>query len=86
MAFTVIVMLVLGGLVAGLLAGYFIKGGGYGLRWDVILGLGGGIVGGWIFQALGVSPGAGLVAVAVVAFVVAAILIAVQRKIWPARA
>lgn len=86
MAFTMIVMWGLGGLVAGLLAGYFIKGGGYGLRWDVILGLGGGIVGGWIFRALGVSPGAGLVAVAVVAFVVAAILIAVQRKIWPARA
>ena len=50
---------------------------------DIILGLGGGLVGGWIFRALGVSPEAGMVTMAVVAFVGAAIPIVAQRKIWP---
>jgi uncharacterized membrane protein YeaQ/YmgE (transglycosylase-associated protein family) len=84
MTFGMIVMWVLGGLLAGVLAGFLMKRGGYGLKSDIILGLGGGLVGGWIVRALGVSPGAGMVAVAVVAFVVAAILIVVQRRIWPA--
>jgi uncharacterized membrane protein YeaQ/YmgE (transglycosylase-associated protein family) len=43
-------------------------------------------VGSWIFQVLGVSPGAGMVVVAVVAFVGAAIPIVAQRKIWPTTA
>ncbi len=76
-------MWVLVGLFAGVLAGAVMKRGGYGLRWDIILGLAGSIVVSWIFQALGVSPGAGLIVVAVVAFVGAFIPIVAQRKIWP---
>lgn len=83
MTFEMIVMWALAGLLAGVLAGFLMKGGGYGLRWDIILGLGGGLVGGWIFRALGVSPEAGMVTMAVVAFVGAAIPIVAQRKIWP---
>ena len=44
----------------------------------------GSVAGSSIFLALGISPGAGIVAVAVVAFVGAALLIVLQRKIWPA--
>jgi uncharacterized membrane protein YeaQ/YmgE (transglycosylase-associated protein family) len=76
-------MLGLVGVMAGWLAGYVIKRGGYGLRWDMILGLTGSAVGSWIFWALGVSLGAGLALVAGVAFVGAAIPIVAQRKIWP---
>jgi uncharacterized membrane protein YeaQ/YmgE (transglycosylase-associated protein family) len=76
-------MLVLVGVLAGWLAGYVMKRGGYGLRGDIILGLAGSAVGGWIFWALGASPGAGLALVAGVAFVGAAIPIVAQRKIWP---
>ena len=79
-------MWVLVGLLAGLLAAFAMKRGGYGLRGDIILGLVGSIVGTWIFRALGVSPGAGLVVMAVVAFVGAAIPIVAQRKIWPTTA
>ena len=79
-----LVMWILVGLLAGLLAGGVMKRGGYGLRWDILLGLAGSIVGSWIFGALRVSPDAGMVAVAVVGFVGAAILIVSQRKIWPA--
>jgi uncharacterized membrane protein YeaQ/YmgE (transglycosylase-associated protein family) len=79
-------MLVLVGVLAGWLAGYVMKRGGYGLRWDIILGLAGSTVGSLVFWAQGVSPGAGLVGVGGFAFVGAAIAIAAQRKIWPTTA
>jgi uncharacterized membrane protein YeaQ/YmgE (transglycosylase-associated protein family) len=73
---------VLAGLLAGLLAGWVMKRGGYGLRWDITLGLVGSIGGSWILRSLGFYPGAGIVATAVVAFIGAAIPIVVQRKFW----
>jgi len=73
---------VLVGLIAGWLAGIVMKGGGYGLITDIGLGLGGSIIGSWIFQALGIAPGAGWFTMVVVAFVGAVILIAAQRKVY----
>jgi uncharacterized membrane protein YeaQ/YmgE (transglycosylase-associated protein family) len=46
------------GLIAGWLAGMVMKGGGYGLVGDLVLGVIGAIVGGWLgstFLGLGVS-------------------------------
>jgi uncharacterized membrane protein YeaQ/YmgE (transglycosylase-associated protein family) len=68
-----IAMWVFVGVLAGVLAGYVMKRGGYGMRWDIILGLGGSVAGSWVFWALRVSPGAGLIALAVVAFIGVAI-------------
>lgn len=73
---------VLVGLIAGWLAGIVVKGGGYGLITDIGLGLGGSIIGSWIFQTLGIAPGAGWSTMVVVAFVGAVILIAAQRKVY----
>ena len=70
------------GLIAGWLAGIVMKDGGYGLIGDIGLGLGGSIVGIWLFRALGISPGAGWFAMVVVAFVGAAIVIVAQRKVY----
>lgn len=81
-----LVMWVVVGLVAGWLAGFVMKGGGYGLIGDIVLGLVGSIVGSWVFQALGVSAGAGPFAAVVVAFVGAVLVIFAQRKLWYARA
>ncbi len=81
-----LLMWVVVGLVAGWLAGYFMKAGGYGLTRDLTLGLLGSIVGSWLFWALGVAPGAGLFALVVVAFLGAAAVLAAQRKFWYARA
>jgi uncharacterized membrane protein YeaQ/YmgE (transglycosylase-associated protein family) len=39
---------ILVGLVAGWLAGMVMKGGGYGLIGDIIIGVVGGLLGGWI--------------------------------------
>jgi uncharacterized membrane protein YeaQ/YmgE (transglycosylase-associated protein family) len=43
------------GLIAGWLAGQVMKGGGYGVLVDIILGILGGFLGGWIFGLLGIG-------------------------------
>ena len=48
------------GAVAGWLAGQIMKGGGFGLLINIILGIIGGAVGGWLFGQLGISAGGGL--------------------------
>ena len=45
---TIIAWIVLG-LVAGWLAGMIMRGGGYGLIGDIILGILGAIIGGWLW-------------------------------------
>ncbi|MGH7388551.1 MAG: GlsB/YeaQ/YmgE family stress response membrane protein [Candidatus Rokuibacteriota bacterium] len=77
------ILWVLVGLLAGWLAGFAMKRGGYGLQQDIILGVAGSIVASGIFWTLGGSPEANIVPTAVVAFVGAAIPIVAQRKIWP---
>lgn len=76
----IFVMWVVVGLMAGWLAGIVMKGGGYGLTGDMLLGLVGSIAGSVIFRGLEISPGAGLFAAVVVAFVGAAAVIVAQRK------
>jgi uncharacterized membrane protein YeaQ/YmgE (transglycosylase-associated protein family) len=83
MSLVVIAMLALVGALAGVLAGYVVNRGGYGMRWDVILGLVGSAVASWIFWALRITPGSGLIALAVVAFIGAAISIVGQRMLRP---
>ena len=40
------------GLIAGWLAGQFMRGGGYGIIGDIVLGILGAIVGGWLTGVL----------------------------------
>ena len=75
---------VLVGMMTSWLAGIAMKGGGYGLLWDIIFGLGGSFVGSWIFQTLG-APAAGWGGTGTAAFVGAILMIVLQRKIWPAQ-
>jgi uncharacterized membrane protein YeaQ/YmgE (transglycosylase-associated protein family) len=67
------------GLIAGWLAGQVMKGGGYGVVVDIILGLLGGLVGNWVFGSMGIWPGGGILGSIIVAFVGAVILVAVSR-------
>src|SRR2546426_7764635 len=72
---------VLVGIMTGWLAGIVMKGGGYGLVWDVIFGLGGSVVGSGIFQTLG-GPKAGLGGAGISAFVWAGPHIPHHPKNW----
>jgi uncharacterized membrane protein YeaQ/YmgE (transglycosylase-associated protein family) len=66
------------GLLAGWIAGTVTRGRGFGCIVDVILGLVGAVIGGWIFTKLGISAGGfwGSLAAAIVGAVV---LVAIAR-------
>lgn len=69
------------GLVAGLLAS-FVVGGGFGLLGDIVIGILGAFVGGWLFRQLGWStPFGGLVGTIFVAFIGAVVLLLLLRLI-----
>ena len=69
------------GLVAGWLAGQFMKGGGYGLIGDIVLGIVGAIIGGFLTGlVLGRDMISGFnIESVIVAFIGAIILIALSR-------
>lgn len=67
------------GLIAGWLAGKVMRGGGYGVLVDIVLGILGAIVGGWLFGALHIFVGYGLIGSILVAFVGAVILVWITR-------
>ena len=69
------------GLVAGWLAGVIMKGGGFGVVGDIVVGIIGALLGGWLFSTMGVSAGGGLLGAIVVALVGAIILIFLLRLI-----
>jgi len=69
------------GLIAGWLAGQVMKGGGYGVLVDIILGILGGFLGGWIFGLLGIGAGGGMIGSIIVAFIGAVILVGITRLI-----
>jgi uncharacterized membrane protein YeaQ/YmgE (transglycosylase-associated protein family) len=73
------------GLIAGWLASAVV-GGGYGIVGDIVVGIVGAFLGGWLFRALGVSaPGSGLVGTIVVAFVGAIVLLLLLRALHRTR-
>ncbi len=72
------------GLISGWLAGLFMRGGGYGIIWDIILGLIGAFVGGLICS-LFVSGTPGFWGSILVSFIGACILIGIVRAVAPRR-
>ena len=68
------------GIAAGWLAGQIIKGGGYGLIGDLIVGVIGALLGGWLFGLAGIAAG-GLIGQLVVATIGAIVLIVLLRLI-----
>lgn len=67
------------GAVAGLLAGIIVKGGGFGLVGDIIVGIVGAFVGGAILTMLHVSIAPGIVGVIATATLGAVALLALFR-------
>jgi uncharacterized membrane protein YeaQ/YmgE (transglycosylase-associated protein family) len=70
------------GLIAGVLASIAMGGTGYGIIGDIIIGIVGSFVGGWLFRTLGASsPLGGLPGTILVAFIGAVVLLFVLRAI-----
>ncbi len=69
------------GAIAGWLAGMVIKGGGFGLIGDIIVGIVGALIAGWLLPQLGIVIGGGLVGAIINAFIGAVILLVIIRLI-----
>ena len=69
------------GLIAGWLAGKVMKGGGFGVLMDIVIGMVGAVIGGWVFGLLGIYSNGGLIGSVLVAFVGAVILLWLVRMI-----
>jgi len=67
------------GLVAGWLAGTLMKGGGFGVIGDIVVGVLGALLGGFLFSSLGLSAGGGLIGAILVATIGAVVLIFLLR-------
>jgi uncharacterized membrane protein YeaQ/YmgE (transglycosylase-associated protein family) len=63
------------GLAAGWLAGQLVKGGGFGMMGDIIVGVIGALLGGFLFSAFGLSSGGGLLGSLIVATIGAVVLL-----------
>jgi uncharacterized membrane protein YeaQ/YmgE (transglycosylase-associated protein family) len=74
------------GLIAGVLASLVMGGTGYGIIGDIVIGIAGAFVGGWIFAQLGVaSPLAGLAGTILIAFIGAVFLLFILRLLHTRR-
>jgi uncharacterized membrane protein YeaQ/YmgE (transglycosylase-associated protein family) len=80
-----LLLFILIGLIAGALAGRFVSGHGYGVFGDIVVGVIGAFMGGWLFATFGVAGG-GILLSLVTAFVGAVILLWAIRMIAPAHA
>jgi len=69
------------GLIAGWLTGKIMKGSGYGFIVDILLGIAGAFVGGFIARHLGLDPNGGFIYSTLVALGGAVILVALIRLI-----
>jgi len=69
------------GAIAGWLAGILVKGGGFGLLVDILVGIVGAFVGGWLAGLFGIGVGGGMAASIVTATIGAVVLLLLLRII-----
>jgi uncharacterized membrane protein YeaQ/YmgE (transglycosylase-associated protein family) len=67
------------GAIAGWLAGVLVKGGGFGLIVDIIVGIVGAFIGGWLAGLLGIHIGSGIISSIITAIIGAVILLFIIR-------
>ncbi len=76
-----ILWVILVGLAAGWATGKIMKGSGYGALSDILLGIVGGIIGGWVLRFLGFYTTGGLIPSILVAIFGAVILVVLVRAL-----
>lgn len=77
---SLLIMLVVG-LIAGWLASQFVRGAGFGLVGDIVIGIIGAFFGSWLLPQLGIQLGSGLVAAIINATIGAVLLSLIIRLI-----
>ncbi len=76
-----LLVIILVGLIAGWMAGQVMRGSGFGLIGDLIVGLVGALIGDWLLPQLNIHLGVGIVALVVNAFIGAIVLLLILRLI-----
>jgi len=76
-----LILFVIMGAIVGWLAGKIMSGHGYGVIWDIVLGILGSFVGGWLFTLIFGTGPSGLIISFAVALIGAVILVALVRLI-----
>lgn len=69
------------GLVAGWLASQLVRGGGFGLVGDLIVGVIGAFIAGYLFPRLGISLGSGILGAIIASTIGAVILLFILRAV-----
>ena len=69
------------GAIAGWLAGTFVRGGGFGLVGDIVVGIIGAFIGGWLAGVLHVHVGSGWISSIVTAAIGAVLLLIILRAV-----
>ena len=69
------------GLVAGWLAGKIVRGAGFGIVGDILIGILGAFIASWLFPKLGIHIGVGLVSEIIYSAIGAIILLLVVRLV-----
>ena len=72
------------GAIAGWLAGLIVKGYGFGLIGNIVVGIVGAVIAGWLLPQLGISLGIGMIAAiinAVIGAVVLLVIIGLVRRV-----
>lgn len=77
---SILILLVIGA-VAGWLAGVVVKGGGFGLVGDIVVGIVGSLVAGFLFPALGLHLGSGIIGTIIAAAIGAIIFLVIIKLI-----
>ena len=77
---SIIVWLIVGA-IAGWLAGKVVRGGGFGLIGDIVVGIIGAIIAGYLFPHLGINLGTGFIRAVIDAFIGAVILLIILRLV-----
>ena len=71
------------GAAAGWLAGTLVEGAGFGLLWNIVIGIAGAFVAGWLFPTLGagLTLGGGIIGAIVAAALGAVVLLLVANLV-----
>ena len=69
------------GLIAGWLAGFLVKGSGFGILGDILVGIVGAELGGWIYSELGVSTSYGFTSAVLMSFIGAVALLVIIKLV-----
>jgi uncharacterized membrane protein YeaQ/YmgE (transglycosylase-associated protein family) len=69
------------GAIAGWLAGTFVKGGGFGLIGDIVVGIIGAFIGSWLAGVLHIHVGSGWISTIITAAVGAVLLLVIFRAV-----